>query len=642
MMDERWNPGRADRIGRYRLLRRLGEGGMGEVLLAVGPDGRLVAVKRVHAHLIEQEDFLPRFRREVQASARVSGAFTAAVVDYDVESENPWLASVFVPGVPLDRAVEKYGPLSVDAIHALALGLATALQAIHATGLVHRDLKPANIILAADGPKVIDFGIARVAAERSDLTHTGSIIGSPAFMSPEQAESQPLTPASDVFSFGSVIAMAASGKSPFAGSSMPHTLYKIVNTEPDLSMLPPNVRQLVEPCLYKDPAQRPTPGQIIDFLGPSTASSTPWPPAILQAMREQDQELRMLVADPQSTVVVDPNPTASTMLGGDFDEVIAHMSRKPPRQLPGRWIIAALVAVVALVAGLVTAVVGGAFSGEDAAAPANPLEQFNLTRLRLIDVCKVLDDPLPSLGAWKQDFQALGSHQCSGDYEKYVVSLEIANISSVEKYQQDGKSVQGVPVAESTLKETYGCSRALVAKKMDPQFGLVVKIAARKSDDTEATKNECELAEQALPKIVDRLHRPPQIANSRHTIVRLDPCSVVPPVAIRLDVGPPVSGVLSGLHDCVWVGQNTLDVSLSHEVMPTGDPIDLGEFKVWPSAQDSNTQCTRKFVWGNVDNDLSSDVMEVQITRESGGTEQMLCNAAEAVVNMVAEQLPQP
>ncbi len=167
-------PGDPARIGRYRLLGQLGAGGMGRVLRGVGPDGRLVAVKQVHAHLVTESDFLPRFRREVRVSARVSGAFAAAVVDFDVESEEPWLASVFVPGVPLDKAVEQFGPLSTDQVRTLALGLASALHAIHEVGLIHRDLKPANVILAEDGPRVIDFGIARAVEGRSELTHTGS------------------------------------------------------------------------------------------------------------------------------------------------------------------------------------------------------------------------------------------------------------------------------------------------------------------------------------------------------------------------------------------------------------------------------------------------------------------------------------
>jgi serine/threonine protein kinase len=190
---------------------------MGRVLLGAGPDGRLVAVKQVHDRYAADDGFRARFRREVGASRRVSGAYTAAVMDADVEAVTPWLASVFVVGPSLGAAVEAAGALPADAVHRLAVGLATALVEIHRTGLIHRDLKPENVLLAEDGVRVIDFGIARAAEEEAELTHTGGVIGSPAYMSPEQAEGRMLTPASDVFSLGSVLALALTGRSPSPG-----------------------------------------------------------------------------------------------------------------------------------------------------------------------------------------------------------------------------------------------------------------------------------------------------------------------------------------------------------------------------------------------------------------------------------------
>lgn len=204
-------------VGPYRVLAELGRGGMGRVLLGAGPDGRLVAVKQVHERFAADAAFRARFRREVAASRRVSGAYTAAVMDADVEAVTPWLASVFVVGPSLADAVESGGPLPSDAVHGLAVGLATALVEIHRAGLIHRDLKPGNVLLAEDGVRVIDFGIARAVEEDAELTHTGGVIGSPAFMSPEQAEGRALTPASDVFSLASLLALALSGRSPFEG-----------------------------------------------------------------------------------------------------------------------------------------------------------------------------------------------------------------------------------------------------------------------------------------------------------------------------------------------------------------------------------------------------------------------------------------
>jgi serine/threonine protein kinase len=172
-------------IGEFRLLARLGAGGMGQVFLATSPGGRMVAVKVIHADLVRDAGFVRRFHAEVNAARRVSGFYTAPVVAAGVDDRPPWLATAFVPGPSLESLVSRYGPLPVPALWRLAAGLADALRAIHAAGLVHRDLKPANVLLAADGPRVIDFGIARTLAD-SRLTTTRSIIGTPSFMSPEQ------------------------------------------------------------------------------------------------------------------------------------------------------------------------------------------------------------------------------------------------------------------------------------------------------------------------------------------------------------------------------------------------------------------------------------------------------------------------
>ena len=251
-------------IGEFRLRARLGAGGMGQVFLATSPGGRMVAVKVIHADLARDAGFVRRFHAEVNAARRVSGFYTAPVVAAGVDDRPPWLATAFVPGPSLESLVSRYGPLPVPALWRLAAGLADALRAIHAAGLVHRDLKPANVLLASDGPRVIDFGIARTLAD-SRLTATGSIIGTPSFMSPEQVEGAAAGPPSDVFSLGSVLAFAASGAAPFSGgpgASSASVMYRIVYTSPDLGMVPAEVRELVQACLTKESAGRPDLGQV--------------------------------------------------------------------------------------------------------------------------------------------------------------------------------------------------------------------------------------------------------------------------------------------------------------------------------------------------------------------------------------------
>ncbi|MFJ5552307.1 serine/threonine-protein kinase [Streptomyces sp. NPDC093225] len=303
-------------VGPYRLLAELGRGGMGRVLLAAGPDGRLAAVKQVHARYAEDDDFRARFRREVAASRKVSGAFTAAVMDADPEAETPWLASVFVTGPSLGTVVDRVGALPGETVRRLAAGLATALVEVHRAGLVHRDLKPDNVLLAEDGVRVIDFGIARVAEAAdgvavTELTQSGVVVGSPAFMSPEQAEGKELTPASDVFSLGSVLVLAATGRSPFAAESTFQTLFDVVHKEPDLSGVPEGLRDAVAACLAKDPAGRPAPERLLELLGPVApggigeegGSGGRWPEAVRELVAAQQAEVDLLLGAPERTVV---------------------------------------------------------------------------------------------------------------------------------------------------------------------------------------------------------------------------------------------------------------------------------------------------------------------------------------------------
>ncbi|MEU1401779.1 PQQ-binding-like beta-propeller repeat protein [Streptomyces sp. NPDC005728] len=249
--------GDPESIGGYTLRGRLGAGGMGVVYLGVSASGRQVAVKLVRGPYAQEEEFRTRFRQEISAARRVSGAFTAPVVDADPDADQPWMATLYVPGLNLAEVVEKNGPLSQRELRALGLGLTEALRDIHRAGLVHRDLKPRNVLMTEDGPRVIDFGISRAADDQS-LTTTGRMIGTPPFMSPEQlAAPRDVTPASDVFSLGSLLVFAAVGTGPFDADSPYITGYQVVHGTPDLGGVPDALLGIVERCLDKDPAARP-------------------------------------------------------------------------------------------------------------------------------------------------------------------------------------------------------------------------------------------------------------------------------------------------------------------------------------------------------------------------------------------------
>ena len=264
-------------VGPYRLLDVLGSGGFGRVFLGLSPDGQLAAVKVIRPELAEDPEFRARFRREVAAARKVGGRFTAKVIDADAEGPVPWLATAYVSGPSLAKAVATHGPLPVGSVLALAAGLTEALAAIHAAGLVHRDLKPDNVLLAEDGPRVIDFGIAR-AAGASTLTGTGVLIGTLAFMSPEQVRAGEVGPPSDVFSLGSVLVFAATGQGPFGTGPTAHVLYSVAHGTPNLDRVPQEIRPLVQRCLAPEPGHRPTPGDLLAELRPAKPTAG-WLPA---------------------------------------------------------------------------------------------------------------------------------------------------------------------------------------------------------------------------------------------------------------------------------------------------------------------------------------------------------------------------
>ncbi|PWG12379.1 serine/threonine protein kinase [Streptomyces sp. V2] len=262
--------------GGYRLVARLGAGGMGRVYLAYTQGGRAVAVKVVRPELSDDPVFRRRFHREVKAARRVRGAYTAELVDADADGVPPWLATLYVPGPSLSQLVARRGALPVPAVLWLMAGVAEALQAIHEVGVVHRDLKPSNVLLASDGPRVIDFGIS-TALDSTVHTTQGATIGTPQFMAPEQASAGEITPAADVFSLGQTVAFAALGEPLYGSGTALNVMYRIVNSAPDLSALPEQLRPVLARCLAADPEERATPAEVVAWcrreLGPEADTS---------------------------------------------------------------------------------------------------------------------------------------------------------------------------------------------------------------------------------------------------------------------------------------------------------------------------------------------------------------------------------
>jgi outer membrane protein assembly factor BamB len=349
-------------IGGYRLEARLGSGGMGTVFLARTDSGRPVAIKLIHQQFAADEEFRIRFRQEVAAARRVSGAFTAAVVDAAPEAEQPWMATAYIEGDTLAQRIAARGPLAGAELRTLAIGLTEALRDIHRVGVVHRDLKPSNVVLSPEGPRVIDFGISR-AADQQTLTMTGRVIGTPPFMSPEQLQApRGVGPRSDVFSLGTLLVYAATGQGPFDADSPYMTAYQVVHEEPALGSVPVALRAVVEPCLDKEPDGRPSADELLVRLRdlPVDLGGTAPGPVSTGAGVGRTRD-----TDTEHHLAPHPTPPPNAPTGADTAEVgpRAKGSRVGGR-LRRRWrpVLAAAVAVAAIGGG-VAAVTSGGFDG---------------------------------------------------------------------------------------------------------------------------------------------------------------------------------------------------------------------------------------------------------------------------------------
>ncbi|MER7417350.1 protein kinase [Micromonospora peucetia] len=314
------DPGDPGVVGEIRLLGRIGEGGMGRVFLGVTQAGRAVAVKVVKDPYSADPSFRARFAREAAIARRVGGIFTAPVLSHDSDAVRPWLATAFVPGPNLAVAVARHGTLPLHGVWRLAAGVAEALKAIHAAGITHRDLKPGNVLLAADGPRVIDFGISRADGEL-DLTQTGVRMGTPSYMSPEQLRGERSTPATDVFALGSVVAFAATGKAPFRAGSDAELVYRVTQGEPTLDgITDPGLRELISRCLAKEPQLRPTPQEVIAaYIDRSAAAAgRGWlPDGLEETLTQAENASTIPVGSSSGTLAATAVLTAPDSIGPD-------------------------------------------------------------------------------------------------------------------------------------------------------------------------------------------------------------------------------------------------------------------------------------------------------------------------------------
>ncbi|MRH88653.1 protein kinase [Nocardia sp. SYP-A9097] len=610
-------------LGRNRMVAVIGQGGMGRVLLGESPTRKLVAVKQIHRHLANDPEFRARFEREVAASRQVTGAYTAAVVDCDTESESPWLASEYIPGPSLKTVVEETGPLSLGGLRLLAAGLASALIEIHRAGLIHRDLKPANVLLAPDGPRVIDFGIARGSDGDSKLTATGSVIGSPAFMSPEQAQGHPLTPAADVFSVGAILAMAASGESPFAGTATPQVLYNVMYSAPDTARVPSPLRNLVERCLAKDPEQRPTPEQLLDAVGQIEAEPV-WSGAVRDAIAEHRSDSDWWVE--------------TTAKHARHEAQLAGLRNIRRRNI--RALAAAVGCLVLFVAAAFGAHEWALQSGH--AAPATDMSVImSGDQWRQLDLCTLLDKSVNGPTAKRSgDFEAGHSNACSASFKDpagkdRTITLTVGGSVSetLDTWTPSGVVAGWMPI--------YGkmvfCDRRVITQ--DHPAVVVELSVSGKSDG-------CGLSDQAMIAIATRLAaNPPQLQLPANSILRLDSCALLEKSLISevVGAGPERTGYP---YRCTLAGADaTLDMSFSETARPDkvggsnlAQPVQIDGATVYLEDNDAAYHsCSLKYMARPTRQDLA-EVVYLYVTDRNDlpGA----CDRAKRVFSTVLSQLP--
>ncbi|WP_433659637.1 serine/threonine-protein kinase [Nocardia sp. CA-128927] len=600
--------------GRHQLIAVIGQGAMGRVLLGRSPDGRLVAVKMIHRHLAKNPEFRARFRLEVQASQRVTGAYTAAVMDADSEAEEPWLASVFVPGPALREAIDQHGPMSLGGLRLPTAGLGSALMEIHRAGMIHRDLKPTNVLLAEDGPRVIDFGIARALEADLQITSTGTLVGSPAFMSPEQASGHELTTASDVFSVGAMLVLAATGESPFLGASAPQTLYNVVHNHPDTSRVPAPLRPVVDACLDKNPAHRPDPRQLIDSVAAITARSA-WPAGIRQQITRDRADAKRWVDS-----------------GGVLPE-------QPAPRRTARWIAAAAVLAL-LVAGSITAFL----INRNNPSPdplANRTLELTDEQLRLADTCALLgNDVVGKLGQPVKP-ELADSSLCGTKFIEpggRQTQLTVGVGTSVAG-KQLAEQVAGRSVLDTTVA-ARSCGRA-VAVRDQPTLGVEVKTI-------EAEGDSCKLAADALKAVVTRLvTNPPSVHPSKQSVVRIVPCESVAQDVISPQVGAGTPPTPVDAHTCTWSGSPfVITVHTAEGKRVDSDPkytrllVNGGKLGDFPSARriDPNGTCATYYLVRPTIEDRGEQIA-VTAQPTGAGAAETACAATEAVLTGVAARM---
>ncbi|NKX91519.1 protein kinase domain-containing protein [Nocardia coubleae] len=625
-------------IGRYRVIGALDPSAGDHSVLATGPDDSLVVVRQVHPELLAEPEFRVRLRHSAVAAMRVAGPSNTTVIDVDADADKPWLASLFVPGVRLDAAVAEHGPLPVPAVRALAAALASALGAVHAAGLVHQRLRADTVLLAKDGGRLGEIGVTPAAG--LSTTGTATTIGTPDFLAPEQALGLELTPAVDVFALGSVLAYAASGVAPFAAPSVPYTLFNIANREPDLSRVPEPLYEMLAACLRKDPAARPTPAQILQYLGGPPSGPPPWPAPVLDDIGRVQAEISALRAAAPALTPAEPLPSAKPFaeaVGAKFAR-LRQTARETAEYGRERWAGADVLARSGIAGGLVVtllALVGLTYFVSRPEREPGPVTGLTLAELRRIDACAwltsaigtgvpVVPTPLPA-DSWKP--RPTGRWGCSLDSGKYILNLELGKEDEYLTLNQT--VVDGVPITHGSPS---GCVRAIASPGDEREAGIVLTLL------TPPSVKDCAGVDHVAAALARSLTAAPQ-AEHPSPLALIEPCTLFDRDAVTEGIGPlPPQPTIADAHTCQWDALVRLNLQLlrTSNVTTGKNPqvLRVDGMEVY-QGDDSTLKCTRAYLVPNA----GEETVQVTVEGMPGATQQS-CSIATTFLRRAVEKLP--
>ncbi|WP_446223794.1 protein kinase domain-containing protein [Nocardia sp. IBHARD005] len=620
------------RIGRYRLLAEMPSAEPTfRAYLGAGPDDELYLIRRIQTGTAVDARFRIRLRHSAVAAARVDHPAVSKVFDFDTDNESPWLASAFEPGIRLDHVIAAHGPMPVPVVRQLASLLTRALAAVHGAGWIHRAVRPDAVWLTRDGLRLSDLGLTP-STDVSAITASERVSGPPDYLAPEQAIGTDPTAAADVFALGSVIAFAASGRALFTAPSVPYTLFNIAQRDPALDAVPMELRELIWGCVRKSPAERPTPGQILQYLG--SVGGPSWPAPVLAGIEENRRQAAELLAAAPTGDQLGRIPRSKRLIG-TAASAVAVMRRRwdgMSRQRR-RWTgLAAVVGVVVAVSGVAV------LAANDSAQ--RPGTGLSIAELRTVDSCawldQIIDGPIsvqPSAipeAEWQ--LTPIADWGCvAGARTSYSIFLHLGSqIAAPGTTFFSDTEVDGIPILRGGK---FSCARS-IASRDDPANGISVSVSEPSTDKIDGTTKVCGPAsDELVGKLARTLGSAPRLPGDHSkSVAVLEACGLFDRESVEQAIGPlPAKPTVDDAHTCKWDGRVPITVEMQRRVdtaKQKRETLDGVEMVI-------TGRCARGYLYPGADREM----IEVTVEASSDSPAEY-CGLAGTALRQLVDRLP--